>query len=301
MILFAISFMALIAFCLMTIVRLAPRSVRSGTLYMATFFSAFGALLIIFVPPYIQAKLKDQTALYVEQNANPSSYPFYSVGQVFQTNAVSPPCTGTLVEPQMVLTSAFCVTSVSARSGFTQPQSIYVQFPSRPVARVQDYVIGKNYDFKKDGFLHSVEDNWALLYLEQPIKDRSAIPIKRNDWPSHSSFISVGFKGKLGDDQKIYEKCSYIDDPLFDSFLEFSSKDSRYDLHSCHVWEQASGLPLLYKTSSDMFQVTGLHNTIMAAYGATLGVSTPVRDILEQRGIVPYEIIGSSKKIHQVE
>ena len=291
--LFSVAILALIIFFIFGVMGVLPKKMRLKILYLCLLLALAGISAILGAQSYVNAQLNTKKLDAREVSKDPLSYPWYAIAQIYKTNGLIQPCSATLIASNAFLTSAQCLKSVSSKSGYSQPSQLVVKLPDRPPETLAGYVIGPNFDLDEQGFPERLNDDWAILYIREPVQDRRPLALNRNFFQEKRrrsvSLVSAGHAGRPGEDIKIYENCRIYDHGLFDFFLEYSGEDGLYHIHNCTDWRQAAGIPFLVENNQGFFEVIGMHSSLTAAYDTAIGIMSPVNQVSEEAGISPYK------------
>lgn len=286
---FIISLLSVVFFIVFSIVRIVPKEVRSGMLYLATFLAAIGASAMMLAQPMVGQKIQDVRENVSEINVEANSYPYYSIAQIYKSNGLILPCSGTLISDSLILTSARCLTSVSSKNGFTSPEEIIVKFPNRPSEQVQSYVVGPHFNIDARKLHERVIGDWAIITLSAPIKDRTPLAIQSGVFKNEAFYVTAGYAGAPGTDIQAYKNCTFLNDQSFNFFLEYGGEEDVYINHICAQWEIASGAPYLIDNGQARYEVAAIQTTYFGSYGTRIGVAVPASAIDFSRALNPHQ------------
>ena len=149
----------------------------------------------------------DSTANIQGDNSLPAArgeYPF--LVSIAQANSKGPPineCTGTLIEPCVVLTSASCFTDCT---GDFEPWDL-IEFKrynltdateaidSRPLSPKEGVDVFRHPDFNIDGLL---SNDFALVFLDEPVEGIMPIPLnKGSSFPADGDVLTAVGWGEI--------------------------------------------------------------------------------------------------------
>ena len=291
---FSVAILALVIFLVFGAIGLLPRSIRLKILYMCLLLAMAGTASILGAQSYVNAQLNVKKLETRKVSKDPFDYPWYAIAQIYKKNGLIQPCSATMIASNALLTSAQCLTSVSSKSGYALPSQLIVKLPDRKPETVIRYIIGPDFKSDKSNVPEHLNGDWAILYIRDPIEDRTPLALNQNFFKPQNnsgsvSLVSAGHAGKPGEDMEVYKNCHIYDHPLFNFFLEHSGESGLYHIHNCPEWGQAAGIPFLAENEQGYFEVTGMHSSLTAAYGAVIGIMTPVTQISEDNGIPPYK------------
>lgn len=198
-------------------------------------------------------------------------WPWVAIGKLVSSDGGH--CSGTLIERNMVLTAAHCVSD--KRGGFIDPRKLtfsagFDNGEARASSIVRAIHTDPDFAFTPDGQPADLSLDWAVLELDRQLYDGGwlrPVPLAsasqaRQTANDGREFAQAGYSGDHSETLTRNQRC----------MPEGLVADGRIILHLCDATFGDSGSPILIHKNGDFF-IAGVHVAVVHVEGGRFGAA----------------------------